>query len=253
MDKGTSFAPGTVMPKRRRRRLRASLFPYLLIAPAVLLVLAVVVYPALYAMRVSTMSQNLLRMALAEYIGPGNYLHAIEDSIFLTSLGNTARWVVVVAGAQLALALPIALLLNTDYRGRGVVRTSILIPWVAPPAVVAILWIYMFDANFGIVNDILVRLGAIESYVAWRSLPVPSFSMLVAAMAWTGFPFFAIVLLAALQAIPDDLYEAARVDGAGVWQRFRFITLPLLIPTILLVLLLRTIWLSQSVDRKKQN
>jgi multiple sugar transport system permease protein len=72
--------------------------------------------------------------------------------------------------------------------------------------------------------------------------------MLVAAMAWTGFPFFAIVLLAALQAIPDDLYEAARVDGAGVWQRFRFITLPLLIPTILLVLLLRTIWLSQSVD-----
>jgi multiple sugar transport system permease protein len=114
--------------------------------------------------------------------------------------------------------------------------------------VVALMWVYMFDGTFGVANGVMVRLGLIDHYVSWLSEPTGSFVVVVAAMVWAGQPLMAIVLLAVLQTIPKELYEAATVDGANAWQAFRRITLPHLMPTILLLLLLRTIWMSNHID-----
>lgn len=233
---------------RARRRARVDLLPYALVAPAVIVVLSVTVYPAIYALQLSTTDANFVRMAAMESVGLGNYEKALSDDIFRGAAWGTLRWVVVVATSQMVISIPVALFLNLSFRGRGFVRASLLIPWVLSPAVVAIIWRFMVDGNYGVVNDILVRVGILSEYVAWISEPLPSFLTVAAAQTWTGFPFYAITLLAALQAIPDDLYEAARMDGATALQRFRYVTFPILLPTVLLLLLLRTIWLSHNVD-----
>lgn len=230
-------------------RARIDLFPYLLVAPAVLLVAAMTVYPAIFAIRLSLMDVDLLKFTRGgEFIGLQNYVDAFQDEIFIEGLWRTARWVVTVAGSQMLVALPIALFLNTRFAARALVRAAVLIPYIVPAAVVAIIWRFMVDANFGVINDILLRLGVIDAYRAWMGQPLAAFFVISFAMIWAGFPFYAISLLAALQVISDDLYEAARIDGAGGWQQFRFVTLPLILPTILLLLLLRTIWLSHNVD-----
>lgn len=234
---------------KSKRKQRVDLFPYLLVAPAILLVAVMTVYPAFFAIRLSLMDIDLLKFNRgAEFIGLQNYTDAFQDDIFTDGLWRTLRWVVVVAGSQMLVALPIALFLNSRFTGRALVRAAVLIPYVVPAAVVAIIWRFMVDANFGVINDILLRLGIIDAYEAWMGQPTASFLIIAFAMLWAGFPFYAISLLAALQTISDDLYEAARIDGAGGWQQFRFITIPLILPTILLLLLLRTIWLSHNVD-----
>ncbi len=244
----TSVGVSLTARARRAGWARIDLLPYLLVAPAVLMVALVTVYPALYAVGISTTDANLLRLASSTAVGIANYVLAWNDEIFTQSLGQTVRWVVVNAAGQLLLALPVALFLNTAFRARGLVRAAILIPWVVPGAVVAIVFRYLVDANYGVVNDLLLRLGVISESVAWIGEPLPAFGVISTATIWSGFPFFAVTLLAALQVIPEDLYEAARIDGASAWQRFTNVTVPLLMPTILLLLLLRTIWLAHSVD-----
>jgi multiple sugar transport system permease protein len=155
---------------------------------------------------------------------------------------------VAVVLTQLAIALPIALFLNLRFRGRGVVRAAVVVPYVIPPAVTALLWTYMFDGNFGVANDLLVKLGLLDHYVAWLSDPRGSFAVVAAAMVWAGQPLMAIILLAVLQTIPRELYEAASVDGASPWRRFRHVTLPHLAPTALFLVLVRSIWMSNHID-----
>jgi multiple sugar transport system permease protein len=218
------------------------------VAPICLLLLAICFYPSLYAVRLALTDASLLRLQRMRFTGLQNVVRLAGDPIFLQGLWRTLRWDVVVVLGQLALALPIALFLNRRFRGRGVVRAAVLVPYVVPPAVTALLWVYMFDGNFGVANDLLVRLGLIEHYVPWLSHPAGSFAVVAAAMVWAGQPLMAVVLLAALQTIPDELYEASSVDGASVWERFRYVTLPHLTPTILFLLLLRTIWMSNHID-----
>jgi multiple sugar transport system permease protein len=227
---------------------RPGLQPYLFVAPAVLLIAAVVFVPALYAIGLSFTDATLLRLGDAQLVGLRNYARAFDDETYLIALPQTVRWILAVGLLQLALALPIALFLNRGFRGRSVVRTAILLPYVVPSAVTAIAFVLLFHPSLGMVNDVLVRLRVIPSFVAWLSDPAGAFGVVALAAVWAGFPFMAVVLLAALQAIPQELYEAALVDGAGLWQRFRYVTFPQLTPTILLVMLLRTIWLAQHVD-----
>ena len=222
--------------------------PYALIAPIALLLLAISVYPSLYAIWLATTDASLLRLARAQFIGVGNFVRLAGDPIFLDSLWRTLRWDVAVVGSELLIALPIALFLNLAFRGRGFVRVAMMIPYITPPAVVALLFAYMFDGNFGAVNDILVKLGVLDRYVSWLSDPTGSFAVTVAAMVWYGQPLMALILLAALQTIPQALYDAANVDGASAWQRFRYITLPHLMPSILFLVLLRLIWMSNHID-----
>jgi multiple sugar transport system permease protein len=229
-------------------RLRLDFLPYAFIAPITLLLAAISLYPSVYAVWLAMTNANLLRLARARFIGLGNFARTLGDPIFLDSLWRTLRWDVVVVLGELVIALPIALLLNLAFRGRGLVRAAMLIPYIMPPAVVALMFVYIFDGNFGVANDILVRLGVVEQPISWLSEPGASFLVIAGAMIWSGQPLMAVILLASLQTIPKDLYEAAVVDGATPFQRFRYVTLPHLMPTILFLVLLRMIWMSNHID-----
>lgn len=227
---------------------RADLLPYGFIAPIGLLLLAVSVYPMLYGLWLAGTNATLLRFNQASFDPGRNLLRLVHDTVFLSGLWRTLRWVLAVVLSELAIALPIALFLNQRFFGRGVVRAAVLVPYIIPPAVTALLWLYMFDGNFGVVNDLLVRAGLLSDYVSWMSDPSWSFVITAAAMVWSGTPLMAIVLLAVLQTVPAELYEAAQMDGAGAWNAFRRITLPHLAPTIGFLLLLRGIWMANHVD-----
>jgi multiple sugar transport system permease protein len=191
---------------------------------------------------------TLLKLARAEFVGVRNFVRLLDDPIFLNGLWRTARWDLTVVLSEIGIAIPLALFLNLDFRGRAVVRAAVLVPYIIPPAVTGLIWVYMFDGTFGVVNDLLVRLHLIEDYVSWLSEPTASYLIVAAAMVWSGTPLIAIVLLAVLQTIPQELYEAATIDGSNSWQRFRFVTLPFLMPTILFLFLLRMIWMSNHID-----
>ena len=183
--------------------------PYALIAPIALLLLAISFYPALYAVWLAMTDASLLRLARAQFIGLAEFRPPGRRPIFLDGLWRTLRWDVAVVLLELAIALPIALFLNLSFRGRGFVRAAVMVPYIMPPAVAALLCVYMFDGNFGVANDILVRLGVLDHYVSWLSDPTASFVIVVVAMVWAGTPLMALILLAALQTIPGELYEAA--------------------------------------------
>jgi multiple sugar transport system permease protein len=238
----------TIPLARRWVRWRARAFPYFLVAPLVALMAAVTFYPALYAIWLSTTDALLLRLARAKFIGAGNFLRLLGDPIFLAGLWRTLRWDLVVVLSQMAIAIPMALFLDLSFRGRGFVRSALLVPYIIPPAVTALIWIYMLDGNFGVVNDVAVRLGVLAHGFAWLADPAGSFAAVSSAMVWSGQPLMAIMLLAVLQSIPHTLYEAASIDGAGPWQRFRAVTWPHLLPTVLFLLLMRTIWMSNHID-----
>jgi multiple sugar transport system permease protein len=227
---------------------RVDLLPYLFIAPILLLLAAISFYPAAYAIWLAMTDATLLKLARAEFVGVRNFVRLLDDPIFLNGLWRTARWDLTVVLSEIGIAIPLALFLNLDFRGRAVVRAAVLVPYIIPPAVTGLIWVYMFDGTFGVVNDLLVRLHLIEDYVSWLSDPTASYLIVAAAMVWSGTPLIAIVLLAVLQTIPQELYEAATIDGTSPWQRFRFVTLPFLMPTILFLFLLRMIWMSNHID-----
>lgn len=230
------------------RKRRIDPLPYALIAPIALLLLAISVYPALYAIWLAGTDASLLRLARAQFIGLGNFVRLIGDSVFLEGLWRTLRWDLAVVLSELAIALPVALLLNAAFRGRGFLRAAMMVPYITPPAVVALVFCYIVDGNFGLLNDLLVRLGILDQNFSFLSDPAASFWVIVAAMVWYGQPLMALILLAARQTIPGELYEAATVDGASPLRMFWHITLPHLMPSILFLVLLRTIWMSNHVD-----
>lgn len=232
-------------PARKRR---IDPLPYLLVAPIALLLLAISVYPALYAIWLAGTDASLLRLARAQFIGLGNFVRMIGDTIFLEGLWRTLRWDLAVVLSELAIALPVALLLNTAFRGRGFVRAAMMVPYITPPAVVALVFCYIVDGNFGLLNDVLVRLGILDHYFSFLSDPTASFWVIVSAMVWYGQPLMALILLAVRQTIPGELYEAAKVDGASPLRMFWHITLPHLMPSIMFLVLLRTIWMSNHVN-----
>ncbi len=238
----------TAAPPARRRKRRFDLMPYALIAPIGLLLMAITVYPTVEAVRLALTDASLLRLARAKFIGAQNFVRMMGDPIFLDGLWRTLRWDLAVVGLELSIALPIALFLNQSFRGRGFLRAAMMVPYITPPAVVGLLFLFMFDGNFGVVNDVLVRVGVLDRYVAWMSDPTSSFWIVVSAMVWYGTPLMALILLASLQTIPAELYEAAGVDGASTWTQFWKITIPHLLPTIFFIVLLRMIWMSNHID-----
>lgn len=242
----TLSATATSGAARRRRRFDA--FPYLMLAPIALLLTCVIVYPLFEAVRLALTDASLLNLARAKFVGLLNFKRLLNDDIFIDGIWRTLRWVLAVVLIEISLALPIALFLNREFFGRAIVRTAVMVPYITPPAVVALLFLYIFDGNFGIANDILVRTGLQDGFVAWMSDPDSSFWIVVAAMVWYGTPLMALIILAALQTIPEELYEAADVDGASAWVQFWRITVPHILPSIMFLGLLRTIWMSNHID-----
>ena len=226
----------------------SKLIPYILVAPAFILMLLVVGYPILNSIYMSFLDYTLFKPKDIKFVGLANYLKVLSDPIFRESLLNTVLWVVFGVFFQFLFGLILALLLNRKFKGRGIVRSVILIPWVTPGVLIGLMWRWMYDGNYGVINDILSKLHIIDNFIPWLSSSDTSMASVIITIIWQGVPFFAIMLLAGLQAIPQELYEAAYVDGAGSWHTFWHITLPMLKPTILISTLLRIIWVANSVD-----
>ena len=212
---------------------------WLLIIPALLLLIFVFVYPITRAFWSSFYQQNLGTELQPIFAGFKNYIRLLGDGRFWQSLGNTTVFTVISLTLELILGMIFALILNQTFTGRGLVRTTALIPWALPTAVMGLAWAWIFNDQYGIVNDILMRFGFIEEGINWLGNPTRAMLSLIVADVWKTTPFIALILLAGLQSIPSDLYEAHQMDGANRWQSFSQITLPLLTPQILIALLFR--------------
>jgi multiple sugar transport system permease protein len=212
---------------------------WLLLLPAIGLLLIVYAYPIGRSFWLSLFTQNLGTELQPVFAGFDNYRRMAVDGRFWQSIGNTTLFTITSVLLELLLGLGTALLLNQSFRGRGLVRTTALLPWALPTALIATTWTWIFNDQFGVWNDILLRLGLIDTGVNWLGDPNWAMWTVIAADVWKTTPFIAILLLAGLQSIPQDLYEAHALDGASTWQSFYRITLPLLLPQILIASLFR--------------
>ncbi len=230
------------------RRLRELLLGYAYLIPVVVCLGGTIAFPILKAIHMSLYYNVLIKPQEYRFIGLGNYARLLGDDVFWLSLWNSAVWVGGSVSLQFLGGFAAALLLHQAFAGRSLVRTVTLLPWVIPGVVVALVWEYVYQPNYGILNDLLFRLGWLHERVAWLSDPNLAMPAVIATNVWRGVPFFAIMLLAGLQAIPDELYEAARVDGASLTQRFWYVTLPLLRPIIVVATATRIIWTFNYAD-----
>ncbi|HEV3396669.1 MAG TPA: sugar ABC transporter permease, partial [Xanthobacteraceae bacterium] len=221
---------------------------YSYLVPAVLCMLATVVVPIGLAIKMSLYNDVLYKPQDYHFIGLGNYVRLVEDPVFWLTLWNSVVWVFGSVVLQFVAGFGAALLLHRAFRGRALVRTLTLLPWIIPGVVVGLIWEWLYQPNYGVINDLLLKAGWMHDRVAWLSSPDLAMGAVVVTNVWRGIPFFAIMLLAGLQAIPDELYEAAQVDGAGVLSRFYHITLPLLRPIIVVATATRIIWTFNYAD-----
>ncbi|WAL58989.1 carbohydrate ABC transporter permease [Thermocoleostomius sinensis] len=212
---------------------------WLLLAPALLILAAVYAYPIARSFWLSLFTQNLGTQLQPVFNGLGNYGRMAQDGRFWQTISNTMVFTISSLVLELILGLAIALVLNQAFKGRGAVRTIAILPWALPTALIAATWAWIFNDQFGVVNDLLLRLGVIDTGINWLGNPVPAMVSVVIADVWKTTSFVAILLLAGLQSISGDLYEAHAMDGATPWQSFRQITLPMLMPQILIATLFR--------------
>ncbi len=224
------------------------LYPYILMLPVLVIIGGGLIYPLIRTLIISSQYHVIFKPNDIHFNGFQNYVELIQDKYFWRALKASAIWVTGSVIPQLLLGLGMALVLNQNFRGRGLVRTIILSPWVLSGVVTGIIWKWIFDGTIGVVNDLMMKLNLITLPIPFGIRPASAFLTLFFANAWRGAPFFAITILAALQSINPEMYEAAEVDGAGMFQKFRFITLPLIFNTIIVSTLLRTIWTFNWID-----
>ncbi|RME69450.1 MAG: sugar ABC transporter permease [Nitrospirae bacterium] len=222
-------------PLRKER-----LFALSLILPVVLFVFVFAFFPIAHSVYLSFHRIILGLPGLGEpFVGFRNYIDLVHDSVALKAMRNTLLFVFISTFFEILFGLIIALVIHQRFSGRGIVRASVLVPWAIPTVVSSQLWRFIFNDKYGLLN-FLIYGSDITSYRAWLAEPFYAFSAIVVADVWKTSSFAALLILAGLQAIPEDLYEAAKVDGASAWQRFWKVTFPLLRPALLIALLFRT-------------
>ena len=177
-----------------------------------------------------------------------NFKKLFSDRDFMLLLKNSFVYVILSVGGQFILGLILALTLKQKFRGRGIYQSIVFLPWAFSAFVVGLMYRWAFNGEYGVINDVLLKFGFVEKGIAWLGTPGLSLAVVVMAMIWIGIPFFGIMILAALQSIPEDVYEAAEIDGCGTFEKFWKITLPYIKPTIIMTVLLRTIWIFNSFD-----
>ncbi|HUR93341.1 MAG TPA: sugar ABC transporter permease [Gemmatimonadales bacterium] len=213
-----------------------------LAAPALGTILLVALFPLLWTVWESVHLHDLRMPWLGRpFIGLENYLEAFRDERFRQALGHTLLFTVATVTIELTLGCLLALAMNRAFRGRGLVRAAVLVPWAIPTVVSALLWRFIFEGRAGIANTVLVDLGLVSEPPVWFIHATLAWVPVVLADVWKTTPFVALLLLAGLQNIDASLYEAARIDGASAWRQFRHVTLPLLKPAILVALIFRTL------------
>ena len=211
-------------------------------APAIVTILLIAVIPLAQTIGDSLFQINLkFENAPRPFVGLDNYGKVLSDESWFNALSVTGLVVVASVAVELVLGMLIALLINRSFRGRGIVRAAVLVPWALTTVVSAKMWAWIYDGQYGVFNDLLMRLGLIDQPIIFLVRPELTIWAMIAAEIWKTTPFMALLLLAGLQLIPTELYEASALDGASRWQAFWRVTLPMLKPTILVALLFRTI------------
>ena len=231
-----------------RRAIGRQVLPYALLSPAVLVTLLIVFFPMAQAAWMSLHQYVLFKPRDIHFIGLQNFITAVQDEVFWISLWHTFIWIGITVPAQLLLGLVTALLLNQRFFWRPLARALIIIPWALPSVVIALMWVWIYDSNYGVLNEILLRLDIVKTAIPWLADPDTALYAIILTLTWQGFPFFAVMILAGLQSIPSSYYEAAAIDGASAWNQFRHITLPGIAGVMMTAVLLRVIWVANSID-----
>jgi ABC-type sugar transport system permease subunit len=232
---GAGRGPGHALLTQDRR------FGYILVAPLVIVLVVITAYPLGYNIWNSFHHVDYLLPPLGSWAGLANYAKLFSDDQFVPALLHTLGFTLVSVIVETLIGLGLALALNKPFRGRGLVRAAVFIPWAVPTVVSAELWRTMFDPQQGFVNFLLTKLHLPLATTTWLDSTWTAWGAILIADAWRNTPFMAIVLLAGLQVIPADIYEAAKIDGANAWQTFRRLTLPLLKPALMVALIFRTL------------
>ena len=221
---------------------RPSLYPYATILPVMLVVALFTLYPLLYSVYLSVHENVLTRPLDNDFVGLQNFREVVGGYYFWRSLWSTAVFAAMAVAAVTLYGLGVALLLNQPgVLGSTLLKVVVLLPWAIPSVISGIIWRWIFDGDYGVLNGLLLVTGAVERYVPWMSQTFTARLCMVIAHVWKQGPLSAVFLLAALQIIPAELYDAVRMDGAGRWNAFRFVTVPYLKATLALVLIYETI------------
>lgn len=229
-----------------RRRFRMGLW---FTAPAVIVLIAVLAYPIVASWVLSFLRVRFAGQGLSfQFYGLNNYAHMLTNELFRESLVRSIYFTFIEVVVVLFLALIVALMLNHPLGRHAFFRVVLLVPWALAPVANAVLWKWIYNANYGILNQILVGFGIIEKSIVWLGSPRLALNMILLADIWKAVPFIALLLLAGLQNIPSYLYKAAKLDGANTWQQFRHVTLPGLKTTIVISIVLQSIWALKVFD-----
>jgi multiple sugar transport system permease protein len=216
--------------------------------PAVVILALVIFYPLVQALLLSLKEATLLSATVAPYTGLDNFKQLLGDEVFWTALKNTFVLTTTSIAGSLVLGMSLALVLNEKVPFRNFFRGIALIPWVVPGVVVALLTLYMFNSQVGVVDYVLVQLGVTERFVDWFGSTKNALWAIILANIWNQSPFYMLMILAGLQTVPEDEYDAAKVDGANVLQRFRYVTVPNIRGVLAIVIALQVIWNFNNFD-----
>jgi ABC-type sugar transport system permease subunit len=213
-----------------------------LVMPSLIIVFGFLLLPFLYSLVLSLMNYDLARPKGNGFIGLGNYIHLTQDKYFLNSVVVTLVFSFASVILEIILGVAIALVMNQDFKGRGILRALIIIPWALPSIVNASMWSWIFNANYGALNALLSQLGILHAYRPWIADPTWAMVLLILTNVWKETPFTVIMVLAALQGIPTHLREAAVMDGAGAVRRFIHVVLPMIAQIVMICGLLQVVW-----------
>jgi multiple sugar transport system permease protein len=219
--------------------------PLWLIAPSLLLALFIIGYPVVDLVRTATHEVNRFGQ-LRDFIGLAHFADLFADQLFWDSLWRTLIWTGGVVLGTIAISVPVAMILNEDFAGRGLARVIVMLPWAISLTMTAIVWRWTLNGQAGMLNATLFQLGVIDQPIEWLATADTAFPMEIAIGILVSIPFTTTVFLGGLSSVPEDIYEAARIDGATGWQRFRYLTLPLLRPFINIALVLNIIYVFNS-------
>lgn len=219
--------------------------PYLLILPSFLLAAGVVLWPLGEIVQLSLHDVNRFGI-LRDYVGLAHFQALVRDPDFLAALWRTLLWTAAVVLGTIALSVPVALILNLDFYGRGLARILVMLPWAVSLTMTAVVWRWALNGESGMLNSALRDLGLLDGNIQWLADASTAFPMQILIGILVSIPFTVTIFLGGLSSVPDDLYDAAAIEGAGAWDRFRLITLPLLKPFINIAFVLNTIYVFNS-------
>jgi arabinogalactan oligomer/maltooligosaccharide transport system permease protein len=222
-------------------------FALWMVMPAAIVVGLVVVWPFIYNVFISLSNMSLLHIHDWKFVGLKQYQKVFSDTAFYVVMGKTLVWTIINVTFHVTIGVALAVILHENVPGKRMFRTLLILPWAIPPVVTALTWRGLFHYEYGAVNLIWIKVFE-QTPIQWLNDPLGTFAACVVTNVWLGFPFMMVVALGGLQSIPRELYEAAMIDGASAWQRFKTITLPMLVPVLTPAIVLGFVWTFNKVD-----